>query len=145
MPQCSNEQIEKIINLFKSLQRRFRENAAQNLKVCGYTMQQLTVMFILYETPNMMLNELSEKMGLTKSTVSSIIERMTNQGIIIREVPKDNRRTIRLSLSPQFIENHQNFLDKNTFFHNLFNFDELSIEDAEAIIYALDRVTNLMK
>ncbi len=145
MPQCSNEQIETIINLFKSLQRRLRENAAQNFKACGYTMQQLTVMFTLYETPNIMLNELSEKMGLTKSTVSSIIERMTNQGIIIREVPKDNRRTIRLSLSPQFIESHRSFLDKNAFFHNLFNFDELSIDDADAIIYALDKVVNLMK
>ena len=145
MQQCSEEQIEKIINLFKSLQRRLREKATQNFKACGYTMQQLTVMFILYETPNIMLNELSEKMGLNKSTVSSIIERMANQGIIIREIPKDNRRTVRLSLSPQFIETHKGTLDKNAFYDNLFNFHEVSIEDAEAMIFALEKVTHLMK
>ena len=145
MQQCSNEQIEKIINLFKLLQRRMRETAAQKFKACGYTMQQRTVMFILYETPNIMLNELSEKMGLTKSTVSSIVERMANQGIIVREIPKDNRRTVKLSLDPEFLEKSRNIFDKNTFYNDLFNFQEISVEDAEAIIYALDRVTKVMK
>jgi DNA-binding MarR family transcriptional regulator len=145
MQQCSSEQMEKIMNLMKFLQRRTREIAAQKFKTCGYTLQQLTVMFTLYETPNIMLQELSEKMGLTKSTVSSIIERMANQGIIIREIPKDNRRTIRLSLSPQFVEHHRRLLDKNAIFDDLFNFHDVSIEDADAIINALEKVSNIMK
>ncbi len=58
MQRCSNEQVEKIINLFKFSQRRLRDKATQSLKAWGYTIQQLTVMFILYETPIIMLHEL---------------------------------------------------------------------------------------
>lgn len=69
-------------------------------------MPQLSVIFHLYKMPYVTLNELSECMMLTKSTVSGIIDRLEKQGIVIREIPEDNRRIVRLSLSNDFKEKH---------------------------------------
>ncbi len=146
MQQCSNEQMEKIVELFRSIQRKIREVAAQKFKAYGFTLPQLNVVFILYETPNIMLNELTKKMGLSQSTVSSIIERLVNQGVVMRQIPKDNRRTVQLSLSAEFMENNRTLLDyKNKFLDDIFNFQGLNAADADTIIYALGKVENLFR
>lgn len=41
-------------------------------------------------------------MNLTKSTVSGIVDRLEKQGVVIREIPKDNRRIVKLSISEDF-------------------------------------------
>jgi MarR family transcriptional regulator, organic hydroperoxide resistance regulator len=142
MQQCSNDQIEQIVDLCKLLLKRFREAASMNLKEYGFTATQLTLMFILYRNPNLMLNELSDKMGLSKSTVSSMVERLENQGVVLREIPKDNRRIVRLSLEPEFAEKHKDILDfRHKFINDIFNFKDVSANDADKIIYALEKMT----
>jgi len=144
MQQCSNDQIEKIVELIKILLKGFREAASMKLKEYGFTVTQLSLMFILHRNPNLMLNELSEKMGLSKSTVSSMVERLGNQGVVLREIPKDNRRIVRLSLEPEFVEKHKDILDfKHKFINDVFNFKDVSTEDADKIIYALDKIIKI--
>jgi DNA-binding MarR family transcriptional regulator len=146
MQQCSNDQMEKIVELFRSIQRKMREVAAQKFRAYGFTLPQLNLVFILYETPDIMLNELTKKMGLSQSTVSSIVDRLVNQGVVVRQIPKDNRRSVHLSLSPEFMENNRSLLDyKNKFLDDIFNFQGLSAEDADTIIYALGKVDNLFR
>ena len=111
------------------------------LKEYGFTVTQLSLMFILHRNPNLMLNELSEKMGLSKSTVSSMVERLEKQGVVVREIPKDNRRIVRLSLDPEFVEKHKDILDfKYKFINDIFNFKDVSTKDADKIIYALEKM-----
>ncbi len=144
MRQCSNEQMEKIIELFRSIHRKMREVASQKFRSCGFTVSQLSVLFILYETPNIKLNELTQKMGLSQSTVSCIVDRLVAQDVVVREIPKDNRRAVQLSLAPGFVGNSKGLLDyKNKVLDEVFNFQGLSLEDADTIIYALDKVENL--
>jgi DNA-binding MarR family transcriptional regulator len=142
MQQCSNDQIEQIVDLCKLLLKRFRVAASMNLKEYGFTATQIALMFILYRNPNLMLNELSDKMGLSKSTVSSMVERLENQGVVLREIPKDNRRIVRLSLEPEFAEKHKDILDfRHKFINDILNFKDVSANDADKIIYALEKMT----
>lgn len=144
MQQCSNEQMEKIVELFRSIQRKMREVASQKFKAYGFTLPQLSLVFILRETPNIMLHELTKKMGLSQSTVSSIVDRLVAQGVVVREIPRENRRSVRLFLAPEFVEKNRSILDcKNKFLDDVFNFQGLSAEDADVIIAGLGKVANL--
>ena len=144
MQQCSNDQTKKIIELFRSIQRKMREVASQKFKAYGFTVPQLTLVFRLYETPNIKLNELTQKMELSQSTVSSIVDRLVTQGVVVRDIPKDDRRSVQLSLSPEFMEKNKGLFDyKNKFLDDIFNFQGLTAEDADTIIYALGKVENL--
>ena len=145
MERCSSEQIERIVDTIKIIQKGMREIASSKFKEYGFTFPQMSLMFILHKSPNIMLNELSDKMGLSKSTVSSLVERMESQGIVIREIPKDNRRSVKLSLSADFVKNHTDFLDfKSKFISEVFNFQDVSREDAENIISALMKLTDIL-
>lgn len=144
MHRCSNDQIEQIVDLFKSLMKGFREAASMKFKEHGFTITQVSLMYILHRNPDLMLNELSDKMGLSKSTVSSMVERLEKQGVVIREIPKDNRRIVRLSLSPEFIERHMDILGcRHKFINDIFKFQDLSGEDAGKIIYALEKMNTM--
>lgn len=99
-------QADKIINIFKNIQKSLNVRFKKSANEYGFTVPQLSVIFHLYKMPYITLNELSECMMLTKSTVSGIIYRLSKQGIVIREIPEDNRRIVKLSLSEDFKKKH---------------------------------------
>jgi MarR family transcriptional regulator, organic hydroperoxide resistance regulator len=145
MQQCSNDQIEKIVELWKLMLKGFREAASIKFKEHGFTVTQLSLMFILYRDPNIMLNELSERMGLSKSTVSSMVERLEKQGVVVRKIPRDNRRIVRLSLEQKFVEKHKDILEvKHKFINDIFKFQDVSMEDADKVIYALEKMITMI-
>jgi MarR family transcriptional regulator, organic hydroperoxide resistance regulator len=145
MQQCSNDQIEKIVELWKLMLKGFREAASMKFKEHGFTVTQLSLMFILYRDPNIMLNELSERMGLSKSTVSSMVERLEKQGVVVRKIPKDNRRIVRLSLEQKFVEKHKDMLElKQKFISDIFKFQDVSRQDADKVIYALEKMITMI-
>lgn len=144
MEPCSNEQLEKIVELIKLTQKNFRDRAHTKFKECGFTLPQLSVISILNSTPNINLNELSEKLGLSKSTVSGLVERLENHGVVIREIPEDNHRMVRLSLSKRFVDKDSNIIDsKSTFINEILKSRIISFADSEKIIFALEKLISL--
>lgn len=101
-----SKQADEIINVFKNIKKTLSSKFNKLAKKYGFTPQQLIVIFHLYKMPSITLNELSDHMGLSKSTVSGIIDRLANQGVVVREIPKDNRRVVNLSLSEEFKKNN---------------------------------------
>jgi DNA-binding MarR family transcriptional regulator len=107
---------EKITDLFKVVGKTFRELLFEKARQRGFTIPQLWVIFQLHKKPYQNLLELSKMIGLSKSTVSGIVNRLVAQGIVIREIPEDNRRTVKLSLSPQFVQIHDLLKLRDEFF-----------------------------
>lgn len=88
--------------VFKQYLRHFeRELDIQNNSgcCCGVTVTQCHTLMELYDQGNIQLNILSEKLNLDKSTVSRTIESLVNQGLVVREIPKQNRRTTNIRLT----------------------------------------------
>ena len=90
------EQANEIIDIFKNIRKTLRYKFEKIAKQYGFTEPQLAVIFHLDHMPSITLNELSEYMMLTKSTVSGIVDRLTKQGVVTREIPKDNRMIVKL-------------------------------------------------
>ena len=97
---------ERVVFLFKSIQKIYREHIFEKSRQYGFTGPQIGLIIGLHKNPYITLKEMSECLGLSKSTVSGMVDRLVGQGVVIREIPEDNRRIVRLSLSPEFQKNN---------------------------------------
>jgi len=134
---------EKIAFLFKAIQKIYREHIFEISKQYGFTGPQLTLIIGLYKNPFKTLNEISECLGLTKSTVSGMVDRLVAQGVVIREIPENNRRTVRLSISSEFLKNN-NFKD----LMNQYLTDTIkgaSEEEIETVVSGLEILLSLIE
>ena len=96
----------KKIREFRGYLRHFeRELDIQNSTncCCGVTLSQCHVLMELDKEDDITLKDLSEKLFLDKSTLSRLIEGLVNLGLVERETPKSNRRTIKIKLTGQGI------------------------------------------
>lgn len=104
---------ERVVSLFKSIHKVYRDHLYKKSREYGFTGPQIGLIMGLHKNPYSTLNELSDNLGLSKSTVSGIVDRLVGQGVVIREIPENNRRIVRLSLSPEW--------QKNNALHDLMN------------------------
>lgn len=90
----------KIICLFKSIQVCLKSIS----KEFELTVPEMMIMFELYENKTLSLNELSENIEIPKSSVSRMVDQLVNRGYVSREIPSENRRTVKLSISTKSLE-----------------------------------------
>ncbi|MFZ3171558.1 MAG: MarR family transcriptional regulator [Carboxydocellales bacterium] len=100
---------EETKNLLRCIDKNFRnyilaQIGKHKLGKYNLTVPQLMVMQELYSHPNITLTELSELMGLVKSTVSGIVDRLEIQGTVVRVRDVEDRRTVKISLAPGVTE-----------------------------------------
>ena len=142
MDENSADYAEKIMELYKLLWDDFHEIASVQFRKYKFTAPQSMTISQLHSTPYITLKELSEKLSLSKGTVSGIIDRLENQGIVIREIPKENRRIVRLSLSPQFTEDVDfNCIKKDYLFNTI---KDTNLNDMENIICGLEKFHTIL-
>ena len=141
------KQADEIIDIFKNIKKTLSYKFEKSAKQYGFTAPQLSVIFHLYDMPSITLNELSDHMMLTKSTVSGIVDRLTKQGVVIREIPKDNRRIVKLSISEEFKKNNDICNMKKKFISGLISDSIKNMDPAEVekIIYGLRQFSLLLK
>ncbi|MGV3465557.1 MAG: MarR family winged helix-turn-helix transcriptional regulator [Heyndrickxia sp.] len=65
----------------------------------GITVVQLKTIYHISRNPNIGLSELAEKLRLTNSTVSGVVDRLVQHNFVERVVPPSDRRAISLLLS----------------------------------------------
>lgn len=71
-----------------------------HIRQLGLTMPQFDVIATLGNTSGMMMSQLAEKTLVTKGTLTGIIDRLEQKGLVRREVPPDNRRCFIVLLTP---------------------------------------------
>ncbi|KJR49461.1 Transcriptional regulator, MarR family [Desulfosporosinus sp. I2] len=133
---------ERVIFLFKSIHKIYRDQLYKKSRQFGLTGPQIGLIMGLHKHPESTLNEISDSLGLSKSTVSGIVDRLVGQGIVIREIPENNRRIVQLSLSPEW--------QKNNAIHELINkfmtdtLRNASEEEMDKIITGLEILHDLI-
>lgn len=140
------KQADEIIEIFKSIKKAISSKFDKSAKKYGFTAPQLGVIFHLHVMPSITLQSLSEHMGLTKSTVSGIVDRLEKQGVVTREIPKDNRRTVNLSISEEFKKNNDICKMKKGFVTDFISesIKNTDPEEVEKMIYGLKQFSILL-
>ncbi|MEH7117523.1 MarR family transcriptional regulator [Neobacillus vireti] len=65
----------------------------------GITPVQLKALYKISYNPNISLGELAERLRLTNSTVSGVIDRLVHSGLVERVVPPGDRRSVSIRLT----------------------------------------------
>ncbi|BCZ48179.1 MarR family transcriptional regulator [Clostridium gelidum] len=144
--ELAQKQADEIIEIFKIIRKSIGFKSEKSAKKYGFTAPQIGVIFHLHMMPSITLQSLSEHMNLTKSTVSGIVDRLEKQGVVTREIPKDNRRIVNLSISEEFKKNNDICKMKKEF---MADFISESIKNAdpkelEKMIYGLRQLSILL-
>ncbi len=74
--------------------------SAQHLRSVDLTPPQFEVISALGNTSGMSMHKLGEKTLITKGTLTGVIDRLEQKGLVQREVPEGNRRSFIVSLTP---------------------------------------------
>ena len=99
-----SETAEVILNFLHMLNHEIRNYRERRKKIFNLTGSQMALIDILSQNPGINLHDLSEKMKMARSNTSVIVEQLVNKGIVLRKIPEENRRSVRLSLQPDFLE-----------------------------------------
>ncbi|MFI5304743.1 MAG: MarR family winged helix-turn-helix transcriptional regulator [Nitrospiria bacterium] len=91
--------IAEIVQSFRRIFKSIQEYSEEVLKEFGVTGPQLWLLKILHSEDGTPVSELSQKMFLHISTVSSIINRLEEKGYIERKRTKSDRRLVLIHLT----------------------------------------------
>lgn len=81
-----------------AVQAALQANMAQQAHKFGLSVTQAAVAQDLGPNPGSTLQEVCARLGWPKSTVSRVVDDLVNRGLVRREIPAHNRRTVLLSL-----------------------------------------------
>ena len=119
----------------------FTHYSAAHVRELGLTPPQFDVICTLGNTQGMPLCKLAEKTLITKGTLTGVIDRLEDKGLLKRVVPPENRRSFIAVLTPEgekvfnsAFPAHTEYLGKRL--------DKFSAEELDEIRAALEKLTN---
>lgn len=137
----------RVIELLRQLMFTVKHNIHHHYKEMNMTGPQGMLMGTLAHHGEMKVSDLSEKLGLSNSTVSGIIDRLENQGLVIRTRSKEDRRVVYVNVTSEFKKNSQNhFIEIEKMFESMMG--KATSEELDQILQGLDtlqRVFNSYK
>ncbi|HZK84713.1 MAG TPA: MarR family transcriptional regulator [Desulfosporosinus sp.] len=139
----SSNPSERVVYLFKAVHKMYRDQIYEKSRQYGFTGPQIGLIIGLSKNPYITLKEMSECLGLSKSTVSGMVDRLVSRGVVLREIPEENRRIVRLSLSPDFQKNNVLKELANKYIND--SLKDASTEDLDKIITGLEILYRLIK
>jgi DNA-binding MarR family transcriptional regulator len=96
-----NSAAQSLLTLLKEIKTIIDKCLKNKLHYGDFTIPQTMIICNLTRSGKMKISELSERMGLTNSTVSGIVDRLEDQGIFARRRCNVDRRVVYVELAPE--------------------------------------------
>jgi len=91
----------KSIRLLAECMQGFERLSGEHVRECGLTHAQFDIIATLGNTEGMSYKELGDKTLITKGTMTGVIERLEQKGLVERVRSLDDKRSWFIRLSPQ--------------------------------------------
>lgn len=91
----------KVVQLMKKVMKKIKHNMGHYFKVMNLTGPQGMLIGTLVHHGEMKISDLSEKIGLSNSTVSGILDRLEDQGLVERTRSKEDRRVVYIKVTDE--------------------------------------------
>lgn len=88
-----------LISKIKQIQGRIFEKMLDEWGISEFNGAQGRILFVLWENDEIPISELSEKTGLARTTLTSMLDRLEKAGNIMRIPDPADRRTVRIRLT----------------------------------------------
>lgn len=134
----------KITLLIKEINSIINSKITEELKSTGLTVPQITIIKLIAHHKELTVSEISEKMSLTKATVSGILDRLEKNNIIERIRSTNDKRVVYVRFSCEGLklaEEIRNIV--NNSFEGIF--DNLTKEEMKVIYNDLEKLLNIIK
>lgn len=118
--------------------------SSANIRELGLTPPQFDVIATLGNTPGMTFKELGEKTLITKGTLTGVVDRLEDKGLVQRVAAQEDRRSVIARLTP---EGEKVFGETFTP-HILYmkqRFDKLSAAERQQIVASLRKLRGLFE
>mgnify|MGYP001072084959 CR=1 FL=1 len=133
----------QVIGILKQLKDSIKTNMHQGFRDMQLTAPQGMLMGILAHEGNMKISDLSEKLGLSNSTVSGIIDRLESQKLVERIRSTEDRRVVYVNVSEEFKKNSQERFKKiEAMFETMMS--KATPEELEKIIEGMQTLKNVI-
>ena len=91
----------KSIRLLAECMQGFERLSGEHVRECGLTHAQFDIIATLGNTAGMSYKELGDKTLITKGTMTGVIERLEQKGLVERERSLEDKRSWFIRLTPQ--------------------------------------------
>ena len=133
-----------VVKLMKQVMGALKQNMGHKFKEMNLTGPQGMLIGILSHNKEMKVSDLSEKLGLSNSTVSGILDRLENQGLIERVRSKEDRRVVFVSVTEEFKRTAQeHFTELESSFEAMTS--TATPEEIDTIIKGLDMLKTIIE
>ncbi|MBC3921091.1 MarR family transcriptional regulator [Undibacterium sp. CY18W] len=88
------------IRLLSECMQLFEQSSTRTVRKLGFTHSQFDIIATLGNTPGMTCKELGEKTLITKGTLTGVLDRLEQKGLVQRERGNDDRRQLFVKLTP---------------------------------------------
>ncbi|MDP4171679.1 MAG: MarR family transcriptional regulator [Bacillota bacterium] len=133
-----------VAKVLKQILGSIRQNVGQEFKKMNLTGPQGMLVGILAHHGSMKISDLSERLGLSNSTVSGIVDRLEKQRFVERIRSEEDRRVVQVDLTSDFkktAKNQFSQIEKN--FEAILN--EATPEEVNKIFEGLNLLKELME
>jgi len=132
-----------VVRLLKQLMDGVRQTVQQEFKESNLTGPQGILVGTLAHHGKMKISELSERVGLSNSTISGILDRLEKQGYIERIRSEEDRRVVYVDVTNEFRKNaKKHFYDIENKFSTIMT--EATPEEFDKILEGLNLLKELM-
>jgi MarR family 2-MHQ and catechol resistance regulon transcriptional repressor len=90
----------KSVRLLAECLQGFERFSGESVRQTGLTHAQFDIIATLGNTPGMSYKELGERTLITKGTLTGVIERLEQKGLVARERSSDDKRSFFVRLTP---------------------------------------------
>lgn len=105
----------EVLRNIKQVQTELKKKVHGHFKNLELTAPQGMTLFTLSHHGSLKISEISEKMGLSNSTISGIVDRLEAQSLVERVRSKEDRRVVYVSLTKEtkeMLSKHEDVMDQ---------------------------------
>jgi len=119
-----------LISQLNQIQARIFEKLLKSHGIDEFNGPQGRILFVLWQNDDLPISEIGQKVSLSKSTLTSMLDRMEQQGHIKRNYDPNDRRQIRITLTEKSKALNQKYLEvsmqMNQIFYQNFSNEEIT-------------------
>ena len=133
-----------MLTLIKRIMSLIKQSFESDLKKMHVTESQILVMRVLNHYGDMKVSDISRKLDLSNSTVSGIIDRLVEKGIVQRKRSEEDRRIVMISLAEDYCQPVKKHL--NAFTQKMgMALSGTSEEDFDFILEGLEKLKTILE
>ena len=128
-----------LISQIKQVQSRVFQRLLQSSGVAEFNGPQGRILYVLWQRDGVPIVELAQKTGLAKNTLTAMLNRMEESGLVARRASPADRRQSLIALTEKARSLRNQYEDVSQRMNEVF-FQGFSPEEARALDGALDRI-----